>query len=161
MTGGGDLQLSVDLFAEDATDEPAISDSFVGERPGRDPAIEQGFNASPDVETVGPLQIEGELVPGEQTRVQADQGDPLSLLPGEADILQQFFPSLQAGNYSSPGLGHGVSMPADSSLLIVMSRDPRLAHFLRGTASPSVESARTPRGDCPGSDNAVLAHSGA
>lgn len=55
VTGAGDLQLSVDLLADDAADEPAISDSFVGERPGRDPAIQQGFNASPDVEAVGPL----------------------------------------------------------------------------------------------------------
>ena len=55
MTDVGDLQHFVDLLAEDATDEPAVYDSFVGERPGRDPAIEQGFNASPDVEAVGPL----------------------------------------------------------------------------------------------------------
>ena len=56
VTGVGDLQIPVDLFAEDATNEPAISDSFVGERPGRDPAIEQGFDATPDVEAIGPFR---------------------------------------------------------------------------------------------------------
>ena len=125
VTDVGDLQHFVDLLAKDATDEPAVDDSFVGERPGRDPAIEQGFDASPDVEAVGSLQVEGELVSGEQTRVEADQGDPFGLLPREANNLQQFFPSLQVGNHGFPGLGHGVYMPAASSVLKAFSVSKR------------------------------------
>ena len=41
------------------------------------------------------MQAKGELVSGEQTRVQANQGDPFGLLPGEAQRPQQLFPSLQ------------------------------------------------------------------
>ena len=66
---------------------------------------------------------------------------------GEANHLQQFFPSLRVGNHAFPGLGHGVSMPADSSLLKafsvskravvrVFSRAWRLAHTV---SLPSVE----------------------
>ena len=64
VTDVGHLQRSMDLLAEDATDEPAVGDSFVGKRPARDPGIEEGFDESPDVEAVGPLQVEGKLVSG-------------------------------------------------------------------------------------------------
>ena len=44
---------------------------------------------------------------------------------GEADNFQQFFSSLQVGNHGFPGLGHGVSMPAASSLLKAFSVSKR------------------------------------
>ena len=57
--------------------------------------------------------------------MQAYQSDPLSLEAGETKRPQQFFSFLQVGNHGFPGLGHGVAMPADSSLLKAFSVSKR------------------------------------
>ena len=116
VTDGGDLQLPVDLLAEDPADPAAVGDGLRRYRLVGNACPEQRLDKAVGA-GLGVSEESLDLVPGEQARVQADQSDPLGLLPGEAKRPQQFFPSLQMGNQGSLGLGHGVSMPEASRSL--------------------------------------------
>ena len=137
MADGGKAQLAVDGLAKDPVDSPGVYGLDVGYWPAGYASFKERVNEtlrSPPTRS----QESVDLVAGEDARVQAYQGDPFGLLPGDSNRLQQFFSSLQVGDQGFPGLGHGVAMPAASSLLMVFYRASSLAHFLRGTASPSV-----------------------
>ncbi len=94
VADGGDLQLPVDLRAEDAANAAAVGDGLRRYRLVGNACPEQRLDKAVGA-GLGVSEESLDLVPGEQARVQADQGDPLGLLPGEAKRPQQLFPSLQ------------------------------------------------------------------
>ena len=85
----GDLQLPVDLLAKDPADPAAVGDGLrrywlVGNacpEQRLDKAVGAGLGVSEE---------SLDLVSGEQTRVQADQGDPFGLLPGNSRGFSSF-----------------------------------------------------------------------
>ena len=107
----GESQIAVDGLAEDPVDSPGVYGSGIDHRTAGYAGFEKCLNKTLCC-TSGQSQESTGLVSGEQTRVQADQGDPFGLLPGETKRPQQFFSSLQVSNHRLPGVGHGVCMSA-------------------------------------------------
>ena len=90
----GKAQLAVDGLAKDTVDSAGVYGLGVGYRPAGNAGFEKCLNEtlrSPP----GQSQESTGLVASEKSGVEAYQGDPFGLLPGESKRLQPFLPSLQ------------------------------------------------------------------